>query len=103
MDFFTASEGMFRRAPLRPFGLFELVDALLNGLDGVAPHGSLDSQGLRIAPEVKSRDLVHAGNRAVVRAGLFGEILPAHVVERVLLQRNPGVTPLLRAVVDQTV
>src|SRR5436309_1963966 len=60
--------GSVAKSRLAGVRLFDLVEALLNGLDGIAPHGALDSQGLRIAPEVESRDLVHTGNRAVVGA-----------------------------------
>ena len=37
------------------------------------------------------------------RASLLGEVLALDVVERVLLERNSGVTALLRAIVNEAV
>src|SRR5215475_10145870 len=58
---------------------------------------------LRITPKVKDGHLVHAGNGAVRRAGLLGEILAPHMFPRVLLKGNAGIAALLGAVVHQPV
>ena len=58
---------------------------------------------LRRSPRIEDRYLVHARDRAVRGAAFFGDILPAQIFARVLLQRNPRIASLLRAVMHQTV
>src|SRR5262245_2584612 len=58
---------------------------------------------LRIAPSIKDRNLVHARDGAVWRAGFFGEVFAADILDGVLLERNRGVAALLRAVVHQAI
>ena len=58
---------------------------------------------LRGAPGIERGNLMHAGNGAVRRAGLFGHILPPDVSQRVVLERGAGIASLLRAIVHQAV
>src|SRR5436309_4982080 len=44
-----------------------------------------------------------AGDRTVIRAGLFGPILPPDILLCIALQRNSGIPFLLRAIMHQTV
>src|SRR5207247_5153592 len=59
--------------------------------------------GLGPAPEVDHGDLLHAGDRAARGAGLVGKELVLEVGWCVLVERDGGVAPLLRTVVDQPV
>ena len=59
--------------------------------------------GLRIAPEIHIRNLVHARDRAQRRAALLGQVLAADVGDRVFSERLAGIAALLRAVMHQTV
>src|SRR2546427_13004852 len=74
-------------------------------LDQAAGGGSLGLRGygLRSAPEVHVRRVVHAGHRAPRRAGLLREELAANVLHRIARQRLGRITALLRAVVHQAV
>ena len=55
------------------------------------------------APVVHVGHLMYARDSAVRRTALFGEKFAPNVVDGVLLQRNPGIAALLRAVVNQSV
>src|SRR5437870_10716148 len=59
--------------------------------------------GLGSAPEVDHGDLLYAGDRAAWGAGFAGEELVLEVGRCVLVERDGGVAPLLRTVVDQPV
>src|SRR5271165_7436063 len=54
--------------------------------------------GLRTAPIIDVRNLVHARNSAIGRAGFLGEILAADVFHGVLSERLGGITALLGAI-----
>src|SRR6266704_2851800 len=60
-------------------------------------------QVLRRAPIVQNADLLHARNRAHWRAKFSRKKLAPPHLRRVLLQRDPRITPLLRAPVHQAV
>ena len=55
------------------------------------------------APGVEDRNLMDARNRAVRRAGFFRQIFTADVGNGVLLQRDPRVAALLRAIMHEPV
>src|SRR5262245_2099674 len=55
------------------------------------------------AKTVEQRDAVHAGHGAERRAALLAGALAQHIVGRVLGQRDPGISALLRAPMHQTV
>src|SRR5689334_6690395 len=58
---------------------------------------------LLAAPEIKVRNLVHAGDSAKRSARLLRNVLAADILDGVLFQRLTGEAALLRAVVDQAV
>src|SRR3954470_19186982 len=59
--------------------------------------------GLRSTPEIEIGNLVYAGNGAIRRAGLLGDVFAANVLYRVFAQRFAGITALLGAIVDQPI
>src|SRR5216684_3552963 len=52
---------------------------------------------LRVAPIIQYPHLLHARNRALRRAKLLGGVLAVAHLRRVLCQRNPRISALLRA------
>src|SRR6266436_6321564 len=60
-------------------------------------------QILRVAPVIQNPHLLHAGNRAPRRAKFFREIFAVPHLGRVLRQRNPRISALLRAPMHQSV
>src|SRR5439155_23647630 len=60
-------------------------------------------QVLRVAPVIQYPHLLHARNGATRRTKLFGGVLSAPHLRRVLRQGNPWIPALLRAPMDQPV
>src|SRR5207249_2397504 len=58
-------------------------------------------KGLRIAPEVEDRDLLHACDRTQGGACLLRRVFAANVFEGVLFERDRRVAALLRAIVNE--
>src|SRR5438876_1121766 len=52
---------------------------------------------------VDNGDFLDAADGAMGSAGLFREVLTIHIGERVFLERNTGITALLRAIVNQAI
>src|ERR1022692_2588448 len=81
-------------------GLLALAD-LHQAITGFGHAGGVD--GLRRAPEIQVRNLVHAGNRTARRAGFFGQELAPDVGYGVFGERLGRISALLRTVVHQAV
>ena len=52
---------------------------------------------------VQHGHFLNATDRAGGGAALAGKVFPPHILERVFLDRDPGIAPLLRTVVDQAI
>lgn len=75
--------------------LFDLDEVFCLSVGGERVGGMLWG-----APGIEDRDLMHAGDGAVGGASFFGAVFAAEIVPRILLERNAGVSALLRAVVN---
>ena len=82
--------------------LFDLVQPAY-GLNRLALDSAFGRKRLRVALVVERGDLMNAGYRAVRRAGFFRQVLPAYVLERVLLDGSSRIAALLRAIVNKSV
>ena len=56
---------------------------------------------MRVAPVVENADLMHALQRAGWSTPFLGFVLAIEIFHRVLLERDSGITALLRAPVDE--